>query len=144
MNTAALLLCVVIGISDGDTLTARCEVERGADNIKVRLAEIDAPEKVQPWGARSRQNLAALCFRKPATIKPQTVDRYGRTVGRVFCDGTDANAAQVQAGLAWVFDRYVTDRRLYGLQDDARAARRGLWNDPAPVAPWDWRARQRS
>jgi endonuclease YncB( thermonuclease family) len=137
--TATLLLCAVIAIADGDTLIARCEFSEGALNVKVRLAEIDAPEKAQPWGNRSRQYLAALCFKKPATIKQQSVDRYGRLVGRVLCDGTDANAAQVQAGLAWVFDRYVTDRRLYGLQDAARAERRGLWADSAPVAPWDWR-----
>ena len=60
-------------------------------------------------------------------------------LGRVFCGGIDANAEQVRRGMAWVFDRYVKDRSLYPLQDEAKAARRGLWADKAPVAPWEWR-----
>ena len=71
--------------------------------------------------------------------RPQTTDRYGRTVARVLCDVTDANAEQVRAGMAWVFDKYVTDRGLYAVQDEARAARRGLWADRDPVTPWEWR-----
>ena len=63
-------------------------------------------------------------------------------MARVICDGVDANAEQVRAGMAWVFDKYVTDRGLYAVQDEARAARRGLWADAVPVAPWEWRARK--
>ena len=136
---AALLLCTVVGVSDGDTLTARCN----AQTITVRLAEVDAPEKAQPFGNRSRQHLAALCFQQRAEVRPIAanggVDRYGRTVAHVACNGKDANTAQVQAGLAWVFDRYVSDGWLYWAQEDARAARRGLWSDAQPVAPWEWR-----
>jgi endonuclease YncB( thermonuclease family) len=138
-GSAALLLCAIVGITDGDTLTARCE----AQTIKVRLAEVDAPEHHQPFGTRSRENLAALCFKQRAEIRPiaagGSLDRYGRTVAHVNCNGIDANAAQVRAGMAWVFDRYVTDRSLYRLQDEARAAHRGLWADAQPVAPWEWR-----
>ena len=135
----ALLICLVIGIADGDTLTARCQAATGMENIKVRLAEIDAPEKGQAFGNRSKQHLSDICFRKPAEVRPQTKDRYGRTVARVTCEGVDANAEQVRAGMAWVFDKYVTDQALYATQDEARAARRGLWADAAPVAPWNWR-----
>ena len=103
---------MVIGIADGDTLTARCELPAGAENIKVRLAEIDAPEKGQAFGNRSKQHLSDTCFKKPAEVRPQTKDRYGRTVARVICDGVDANAEQVRAGMAWVFDKYVVDRGL--------------------------------
>lgn len=133
--TASLLVCLVIGISDGDTLTALCDRRQ----VKVRLAEIDAPEKRQPYGERSRQALAELCFQKSATINDRGRDRYGRTIGRVVCDGKDASAAQVRAGMAWVYDKYVTDRALYVLQDAARTARAGLWADAAPVPPWEWR-----
>ena len=70
---------------------------------------------------------------------PQTTDRYGRTVARVRCDGQDASEQLVRSGMAWVFDRYVTDRSLYPLQDEARAARRGLWADNNPTSPWEWR-----
>jgi endonuclease YncB( thermonuclease family) len=86
--------------------------------------------------------LADVCFRKQAVVKPQTTDRYGRTVARVECNGVDANAEQVRAGMAWVFDKYVTDRSLYTVQDEARVARRGLWSDRDPMPPWEWRRRK--
>jgi endonuclease YncB( thermonuclease family) len=114
---AAVLACTVIGIADGDTLTVRCDVNDGKANITIRVAEIDAPEKGQSWGSRSRQHLAELCHSKPASLRPQTTDRYGRTVARIECDGTDASAEQVRAGMAWVFDRFVADRALYAVQD---------------------------
>lgn len=132
---SALLLCVVVGITDGDTLTARCDsaADAPAQAIKVRLAQVDAPEHHQPFGARSREHLAALCFKQTAQVRPVAasgdLDRYGRTVAHVSCNGIDTNTEQVRAGMAWVFDRYVTDRSLYALQDEARAAHRGLWAD---------------
>jgi endonuclease YncB( thermonuclease family) len=147
--TAALLLCLIVGISDGDTLTARCEAQagHGAVTLKVRLSEIDAPEKAQPFGTRSRQHLADLCFHKRAELEPVAagggLDRYSRTVARVTCEGADANAEQVRAGMAWVFDRYVIDRSLYDAQEGARSARRGLWQDEEPIAPWAWRQAHR-
>lgn len=125
----------IVGITDGDTLTVLHDLVQ----IKVRLAEIDTPEKAQPFGQRAKQSLADLCFNKQARIEDKGHDRYGRTIGRVWCAGIDANAQQVQRGMAWVYDRYVTDRSLYALQDDARAARRGLWADADPVQPWQWR-----
>ena len=138
-----VLACLVIGIADGDTLTARCETRAGMENVKLRLAEIDAPEKAQPFGNRSKQHLSELCFQKPAKVKPLTEDRYGRTVAHVVCDGRDAGTKQLQAGMAWVFDRYVEDRGLYGVQDEARLAARGLWADRSPSPPWDWRRAKR-
>ena len=142
---SALLLCVVVGITDGDTLTARCDsaADASTQTIKVRLAQVDAPEHHQPSCARSREHLAALCFKQRAEVRPITAgggsDRYGRVVAHVSCNGVDANTEQVRAGMAWVFDRYVTDQRLYTLQEEARAAHRGLWADAQPVAPWEWR-----
>lgn len=134
--TAADLSCKVVGISDGDTITALCA---GNEQVKVRLAEIDAPEKAQPFGARSKQSLSDLCFGTVAHIDDQGHDRYGRTIGRVTCAGTDVNAEQVRRGLAWVYDRYATNSSLYRVQDDARAAGRGVWSDPDPTPPWEWR-----
>src|SRR5260221_6233168 len=95
-----LLVCLVVGITDGDTLKARCEQEGQRQPVTVRLAEIDAPEKAQPFGLRSKQHLASLCFRQQAEIRPSAMDRYGRTVARVICAGTDDNAAMVRAGMA--------------------------------------------
>lgn len=125
----------IVGITDGDTLT----VLRDLEQIKVRLAEIDTPEKAQPFGQRAKQSLSDMCFGRQARIEDKGYDRYGRTIGRVWCAGVDANAQQVQRGMAWVYDKYVHDRSLYALQDDARAARRGLWADADPVRPWEWR-----
>lgn len=140
---SALLLCLVIAISDGDTLTARCGEPGAYQQIKIRLSEIDAPEKAQPFGERSRQHLAQLCHGQTAGIRSIGTDRYGRTLARVECQGKDANAEQVRDGLAWVYDRYVTDRSLYQLQDAARSAGLGLRADRNPVPPWDWRQRKK-
>ena len=137
----ALLFCLVVGVTDGDTLTARCGTEP-PQTLTIRLAEIDAPERGQPFSARSKQHLASLCFRKEAEVRAKTTDRYGRTVARVTCAGTDANAAMVEAGMAWAFTKYVTDPRLPELQANATARRAGLWADPSPVPPGEWRARK--
>jgi len=132
----SLLLCLVVAITDGDTLRVRC----GDDPVAIiRLAEIDAPEKAQAWGERSRQHLAELCHELRAEVRPQTRDRYGRTVARVSCAGQDASAEQVRAGMAWAFTKYLTDPSIKTAEAAARESRRGLWADPAPVAPWDWR-----
>lgn len=125
----------IIRVADGDTLT----ILRDQEKIKIRLAEIDAPEKAQHFGQQSKQSLSDLCLGKPARIEDQGRDRYGRTIGRVWCAGIDANAQQVQQGMAWVYDRYVTDRSLYALQNAARSDKRGLWSDPLQVQPWKWR-----
>jgi len=125
----------VVAIHDGDTLT----VLRDQEQIKVRLVEIDAPETGQAFGNRSKQSLSALCFNKQARLEDKGKDRYGRTLARVYCDGIDANAEQVRRGMAWVYDRYVTDSSLYALQGEAKEARRGLWIDAEPVPPWEWR-----
>src|SRR4051794_36866916 len=103
----ALLLCVVVGMTDGDTLTARWAgtTELSAQTIKVRLVEIDAPGRDQPFGTQSREHLAALCFQQRAAVRRIAanggLDHYGRAVARVACNGTDANTEQVPAGLAW-------------------------------------------
>jgi micrococcal nuclease len=127
----------VIGVSDGDTLT----VLEDRKPVKIRLANIDAPEKAQPFGQRSKQSLSDMCFGKDATYQVQTKDRYGRTVARVTCDGVDANVAQVERGMAWVYPKYNKDPSLPALEEASRLDQRGLWRDPSPVAPWEWRHR---
>lgn len=136
--SAVAIFALVIGISDGDTLT----VLRDHQQTKVRLAEIDAPEKKQPFGARAKQSLSDLCFGKQAEVTPQAKDRYGRTIARVSCDGNDASAHQVRTGMAWVYVKYAQKYSpLYSYQEEARAARRGLWADSSPIPPWEWRDR---
>ena len=131
-----ILMCLVVGIADGDTLTVLCN---GSKQVKIRLSEIDAPEKRQPFGNRSKQSLSGMCLQKKAKIKPQTKDRYGRTVARVICDGVDANEEQIKRGMAWVYDKYVRDQSLYSIQDKARASKIGLWADNKPIKPWEYR-----
>lgn len=126
----------VVGVSDGDTLMI---FTADKQQVKVRLADIDAPEKAQAFGNKSKQSLADMCFGKSASIVVQDVDRYGRTVARVVCDDVDANAEQVRRGFAWVYDRYVKDLSLHAVQDDARENSRGLWRDAAPIPPWEFR-----
>lgn len=125
----------VIAIADGDTLT----VLRDRTPLKVRLADIDAPEKRQPFGFRARQTLSDLCFGKDAALEIRNRDRYGRVVARVRCDGIDANRALVERGMAWHYARYSKDRSLDLIQLQAMSARRGLWADPSPVPPWTYR-----
>lgn len=141
---AALLLCLIVGISDGDTLKARCGEPGAYEQVTIRLAEIDAPEKRQAYGQRSKEALSALCFGSQAAIRPVTRDRYGRTVARVECRGIDASVEQIRQGMAWRFVRYSKDGSIEPLEAAARAAGSGLWADPRPVPPWEWRASERA
>ena len=84
-----LAICLVIAITDGDTLKVRCGSEGRYEQITVRLAGIDAPEKKQPYGQRARKELAALCQGVQARIQPRSTDRWRRAVADVQCNGTD-------------------------------------------------------
>ena len=137
--SAAALLCLVVAISDGDTLTARCGDPGAYEQVKVRISAIDAPEKAQAFGNVSRQHLAPLCFKQVATITPTKKDRYGRTVADVTCQGKDVGTEQVRAGLAWYYVKYGKGYEyLRALESEAKTARLGLWAQEA-VAPWEWR-----
>ena len=142
---AAALLCLVVGISDGDTLTARCPIADAAHpyhQVRVRLAEIDAPESGQPYGRRAKEYLSALCFQVQATIRRTASDRYGRMVARVECKGKDANMEMVKAGLAWAYTKYQTDPAFPRAELAARQAGVGMWADTTPsvqTSPWQFR-----
>lgn len=125
----------VIGIADGDTMTVL--VDRKP--VKLRLANIDAPEKAQAFGQKSKQSLSDLCWGKDAQYDAQTLDRYGRTVAVVRCAGVEVNRAQIERGMAWVYVQYNKDGGLPSLEQQARAKHAGLWADPHAVAPWEFR-----
>ena len=127
----------VVGVSDGDTIT----VLRGRTPIKVRLDGIDAPESGQDFGTRAKQAASEMAFGKVVTIQPRGTDRYGRTVALVVLpDGRPLNHELVRSGLAWWYRKYAPgDATLERFEAEARGARRGLWSQASPIAPWDWR-----
>jgi endonuclease YncB( thermonuclease family) len=133
-------------VSDGDTITV---LDDGNTQHKVRLSGIDAPEKRQPFSARSKENLSRLVFGQSVIIEWHKRDRYQRMVGKVLMNGQDVNLEQVRAGMAWHFKRYdgeqpISDRIAYAdAENEARAARRGLWSDPEPLPPWEFRLTSR-
>lgn len=126
----------VVGISDGDTMTV---LNKQNQPIKIRMVEIDAPEKNQDFGQRSKQSLSDLCFGKAAKVEDRGQDKYHRTLGRVYCDGTDANAEQVRLGMAWAYRQYLTDPTIADLEQEAKSAKAGLWGDANPTPPWEFR-----
>ena len=138
------VICLIVAIADGDTMTARCGEPGAYNQVKIRLAGIDAPEKKQDYGDRARQALAGLCFQQQARITARAKDRYGRTVADVQCQGKDAGAFMVRGGWAMVYTQYASQHQhLLPLQDAARRERAGQWQmlreGREPVPPWQWR-----
>ena len=131
----------VVAVTDGDTI----KVLRAGKQVRVRLSGIDCPEKRQAFGNRAKRFTSDLVFAKQVTVKVMDVDRYKRIVGEVILkDGTNLNHALVRAGLAWWYQRYAPgDHELERLEKSARENKRGLWADPDPVPPWEFRKRRR-
>lgn len=125
----------VIRVIDGDTI----DVLENTMPVRIRLQDIDAPEKKQPFGSWSADQMKKLVAGQSVTISYTARDRYGRIIGRVSLHGTDASTYMVNAGAAWVYDRYNTNYHLPDIQRQAQAAKRGLWAGSNPVPPWVWR-----
>lgn len=125
----------IIAVIDGDTVLAL----KGAQKIKIRLANIDAPEKGQDFGSASRQSLLDMVLRKQVMVDSQALDAYGRVVAELRIDGRSVNEEQVRRGMAWEYSHYHSDKRYIALQREARDARRGLWVQTNPAPPWEWR-----
>lgn len=154
---SAALLCLVVGISDGDTLTARCPTQDAPhpyQQIKARFQGIDAPERKQPFGNRARESLSELTYMKEAELRCNKIDRYKRHVCSVWVTPAsapngprtlDAGLAMVTTGMAWWYRAYAKEqspqeRGQYEFAEkEAKERKAGLWRDPEPVAPWDWR-----
>ena len=126
---------MVTGVADGDTLYANVD----GHSIRIRLAQIDAPEKAQTFGRRSEQSLRELLSNKQVELAWRSLDRYGRPIAQVSVDGLDVNAEQVRRGFAWVFRRYSNDAALIALEAQAKFAGVGLLADPHPISLWEWR-----
>ncbi|UZR30739.1 thermonuclease family protein [Methylococcus mesophilus] len=130
----------VVSVLDGDTITL---LSVGNVQTRVRLAQIDAPEKRQDYGQASKRALSDWVSGKKVTVEVADTDRYGRSVGKVLIGGTDVNLEQVRAGMAWVYRKYAYDPGYFSAEDEARAVRRGLWSQPNPVPPWEFRHKSR-
>jgi len=154
---AETLLGRVVGVTDGDTVTV---LDASRETHKIRLSGIDSPEKRQPFGEKAKQSLSSLLYGKPVSIEWAKQDRYRRIVGKVLvvpadapcpappcANQTDAGLAQIELGLAWHYKKYEKeqspeDREAYAQAEaEARSRRTGLWADPDPMPPWDWRHR---
>lgn len=150
------LLGRVVAVSDGDTITV---LDASNEQHKIRISGIDAPEKKQAFGERSKQSMARMVFGRPVQVDWKKADRYGRLIGKVLvpqenCRGDacpknmDAGLAQIAAGLAWHYKTYEreqepADRFVYAESEImAQAKKIGLWSDPLPIAPWDFRRKK--
>jgi hypothetical protein len=110
----------------------------------IRLDGVDTPEAGQPWAKRAREYTAMLVLNKTVRVDPRDMDKkYDRLVARVTIEGRDISELLVADGLAWHYVRFSDDPVLAAAEAAARAAKRGLWIDAAPIAPWEWRARGR-
>ena len=125
----------VTGIIDGDTIAVRID---GVQQ-RIRLAEIDAPEKGQPYANAAKRMLSDLAYRREADVKIIDHDRYGRIVARVTVDGRDLSIEMVRSGMAWRFAYFSLDPKIAAAEADAKTERRGLWAQRAPVPPWKFR-----
>lgn len=129
----------VIGVSDGDTI----KLLRGKKAETVRLADIDAPEKNQAFGAAAKKFTSNLVYGKTVDVDTLGRDRYGRIIARVHLEnGQSVNRELVKSGFAWRFVQYRKDEQLGELERTARDNKRGLWKAPDAVPPWDFRNRQ--
>lgn len=139
---AGIIAGTVVRITDGDTV-----VVLGANKVqyKIRLVGIDAPEKKQAYGQKSKENLSDLVAGKFVVVEYDKLDRYKRVLGKILLNSKDMNLEQVESGMAWHYKKYQkeqsqSDRMQYSEAEvDARNAKRGLWYDPDPIPPWDYR-----
>ncbi len=133
----------VVRVVNGDTLV----VDLGGERHRVGLSGIDTPERDQPWGESATREMRRLVAGKDVSVDWYKKDRGGRLIGNVYVDGEDAGLLMVERGMAWHYKRYaieqrVADRAAYAAAEKAaQAARKGIWSDPQPIPPWEWRRR---
>ena len=143
---AATLQGKVVGVADGDTITV---LDAHNKQHKIRLQGIDAPEKAQAFGQKSKQSLNQLVHSKPVTIDFQKKDKYDRTVGKVLLNGSDICLEQIKLGMAWHYKQYASeqpkeDREIYAQAEmDARNQAIGLWKDKTVTPPWEYRKQRK-
>lgn len=131
----------VVRVADGDTVSV---LDGSNTQHKVRLFGIDTPERDQPYGQAAKRSLMQLIDEKSVGVVIVTTDSYGRTVGTLYRDGVNINVAMVASGYAWWYQYYAPhEHALQEAEQQARSQKLGLWAEPNPVAPWDWRRNKR-
>jgi len=131
----------VVGVADGDTVTILLESNR---TQRIRLAGIDAPEKSQAFGTRAKQALSDKVFNRTVTVTSNSTDRYHRWVCDIHLENRWINQEMVEEGWAWWYHQYSTSKILAQAETEAQAQKRGLWADPQPQPPWDFRRKAKS
>ena len=126
----------VIKITDGDTIVVLTEDKK---QVKIRLEGIDCPESNQDFGNRAKQLVSDLCFGKEVTIVKTGEDRFGRTLAFVFAGDVNINKELIKQGMAWHYKYFNKDKVLAMLEEQAKKSKIGLWSQPNPVAPWEFR-----
>lgn len=139
----------VAWVHDGNTMTVTTGHVRTRDlkRWRVRLVDMDAPEKQQPFGKEAHDAIRDLVLTREIIIQVHEVDATGRLIGRVFVQRSgeviDVNHEMVRLGMAWVNINQLHDESLKSVEKTAQDERKGLWGEPGtPVAPWDWRKNQ--
>lgn len=126
----------VIRITDGDTIVVLTE---NYEQVKVRLEGIDCPEHNQDFGTKAKQATSELCFNKMVRIEKSGTDKYGRTLGFVYVGDICVNKELLREGMAWHYKYFNKDPEMAKLESEAKKAKIGLWSQPNPIAPWDFR-----
>jgi endonuclease YncB( thermonuclease family) len=133
---------LVVGVADGDTITV---LDQQKNTYKIRLQGIDAPEKKQAFGEKSKQSLHDLVHGKQVRIEYDKDDKYGRIVGKITLDDLDICLQQLVLGMAWHYKKYqneqsVADRVAYNDAElKSKSLKLGLWADETPTPPWEFR-----
>jgi len=126
----------VVGISDGDTVTV---LDATRTQHKIRLSEIDTPEKNQAFGSVAKQKLSEKIFGKTVVVEYSGKDRYGRIIGKILFNGRWINEEMVEEGYAWHYKHYSKSKELAETENNARVKKIGLWRDSNPIPPWEFR-----
>lgn len=130
----------VIKVKDGDTIVILDDTKT---QHTIRVADIDCPEYKQPFSKKGKHFVSDEIYLKQVEIEKKTIDRYGRVVGYVLYDNKNLSEELLKQGLAWHYVKYSTSLNFQELEDKAKKLKKGLWSDPYPIAPWEWRRNKR-